>query len=90
LHEQREAVCRCPRCSHFYCRECVTEHEGQFVCSACLRALAAPKHAAASRWRVARWIFAPALFVAAFLVAWIFFYSCGQLLLASFSPHIGK
>lgn len=39
-HASREAVARCPRCRRFYCRECVTEHRGQLLCTACLAAIA--------------------------------------------------
>ena len=38
-HLSREAVARCPECSKFYCRECVTEHEGRMMCRSCLDAL---------------------------------------------------
>lgn len=37
-HPGREAVARCPECGHSYCRECVTEHRGRVLCSACLEA----------------------------------------------------
>ena len=36
-HISREAVCRCPSCGRFYCRECVTEHDERLTCSTCLR-----------------------------------------------------
>ena len=35
----REAVARCPECGRFFCRECITEHEDQVLCAACLRKL---------------------------------------------------
>ena len=35
-HPEREAVARCPSCGRFFCRECVTEHEGRILCTACL------------------------------------------------------
>ncbi len=59
LHVQREAAARCPACSRFYCRECVTEHEGRFLCATCLRARSAavdPKDPAVGRWRRAVFI----------------------------------
>ena len=37
LHAAREAAARCPRCERYYCRECITEHEGRIICAACLR-----------------------------------------------------
>jgi hypothetical protein len=35
-HLSREAVARCPDCLRFYCRECVTEHDGRMICRPCL------------------------------------------------------
>jgi hypothetical protein len=36
-HAARTAACRCPACHFFYCRECVTEHDGRMLCAACVR-----------------------------------------------------
>lgn len=36
LHTQREAAARCPECKRFFCRECITEHDGRVLCSGCL------------------------------------------------------
>ena len=36
LHPDREAVARCVGCETLYCRECVAEHDGRMLCSACL------------------------------------------------------
>ncbi len=35
-HRQREAVAMCPECGHYYCRECISEHEGRILCTRCL------------------------------------------------------
>ncbi len=35
-HETREAVCRCPSCENFFCRECTVSFESRLLCSACL------------------------------------------------------
>lgn len=35
-HGEREAVALCTRCRKPHCRECVTEHDGQVLCHACL------------------------------------------------------
>jgi len=35
-HESREAVCRCPSCRNFFCRECVVLFEARLLCAACL------------------------------------------------------
>jgi hypothetical protein len=39
-HAEREAVARCPECTHFFCRECITEHDDRVLCAACLKKLA--------------------------------------------------
>ena len=39
IHPAREAVARCPECSSYYCRECITEHEFRMVCASCLAKL---------------------------------------------------
>lgn len=41
-HAAREAAAQCPRCGRFYCRECITEHDGRIMCARCLEALLAP------------------------------------------------
>ena len=35
-HALREAAARCPECHHFYCRECITEHDDRVICTVCL------------------------------------------------------
>jgi hypothetical protein len=42
FHPLREAAARCPRCGGTFCRECVTEEEGQLACPPCLRRMAHP------------------------------------------------
>ena len=37
VHPDREAAARCPSCRHYYCRECVVEHDTRFLCAACLQ-----------------------------------------------------
>ena len=72
-HETREAVCRCPGCKQFFCRECVTEHGGRLLCAPCLRAELSQRPDR-KRFRVARWL-APVLMpLAGLLLAWSFFY----------------
>jgi len=41
-HNERGASGRCPACIRFYCRECLTEHEGRVLCTRCLQALTKP------------------------------------------------
>ncbi len=77
-HAQREAAARCPECGHFYCRECVAEHEGRVVCANCLMTLSG----ASSRKRTGRAWFALAIpCVAAFIFIWMSFFGLGQALL---------
>lgn len=78
-HGAREAVARCPECRHYYCRECITEHEGRVVCARCLEALVTASGARRIR---RRHITAGAEWVVALAVAWVFFYLVGRLLLA--------
>src|SRR5258708_26363061 len=40
-HEFREAASRCPICSRYFCRECVTEHDNRVLCVECLKAIVA-------------------------------------------------
>jgi hypothetical protein len=35
-HDDREAVCRCPSCANFFCRECVVLFESRLLCANCL------------------------------------------------------
>jgi hypothetical protein len=77
-HAAREAVARCPECTRFFCRECITEHDDRVLCAACLR-----KQADAPRVRRRGFIhalhFAQALL--GLLVAWFFFFLIGESLL---------
>lgn len=76
-HTEREAAARCPACAHFFCRECVTEHDGRVMCSRCLRAESAVRHERrlplAALGRVVA-------VVAGFVLGWFCFYSVGELL----------
>ena len=72
-HASREAAARCPGCRRFFCRECVTEHDGRVTCGSCLRK-AAP--VAGKRRRR----FTPVLAIMGLLTAWFFFYGLGELL----------
>ena len=84
-HPLREAAARCPSCTRFFCRECVTEHEGRVICAGCLREQVAAR---AARHTGRRWpgrVFSAARrgvqFTAGVVVAWLFFHLLGQLLL---------
>lgn len=86
-HSAREAVAQCPECRHFFCRECIVEHDDRVLCGACLRKVAAPKTNTRRPWRV---LMDAALTLAGMVTALLFFYWVGQLLLmtpTSFHDH---
>lgn len=75
-HSIREAAARCPGCGGFYCRECVTDHGGRWLCAACIaREVAAPV-ATTKRRRWSR-LLRPLI---ALVVAWVVLYFYGWLL----------
>lgn len=76
-HPSREAAARCPSCRRFFCRECVTEHEGRLACADCLKRTAAQAERKRVDWRA--WL-RPAWAVTGFLLAWMAFYYGGYLL----------
>lgn len=79
-HSLREAVARCPECRHYYCRECITEHDDRVICAACLRKLAA---APAAPKRLSVPWFAPVVqLVLGLCIVWLVFYLCGVTLLS--------
>jgi hypothetical protein len=70
-------VCRCPNCAKYYCRECVTEHEDRLICAACLRALTAARPQKRAFGRAAGVLCA----FTGLLLAWLFFYYAGRVLI---------
>jgi hypothetical protein len=78
IHADREAVARCPACANYFCRECVTEHEGKFLCSNCIQRRSAPIESAN---RTAGWFMAAIGMIFGLAVAWFFFYLIGRLLI---------
>ncbi len=79
-HARRAAAARCPSCGRFFCRECVTEHDGMVICAPCLRRRS---ERPPSRWAVrlaalAGWLEA----AAGLLLAWILCYAAGRFLLS--------
>ena len=80
-HVNREAAARCPKCERFFCRECVTEHDGRVICADCLTA---ETEAQTARWSPA----GLGLYLAAIagvVTAWAAYYYLGRLLLSI--PH---
>lgn len=77
-HPGREAAARCPACGGFYCRECVSEHDGRYLCAECLTRLVTPKQQGGEWTTTAK---RAALAVAGGLVLWIAFQTLGNALL---------
>ena len=76
-HEDREAAARCPECGRFFCRECVTEHQGRLFCVSCLRKISNGARRGAARFR---WFLWTAQILICFVVVWLFFYLSGRVL----------
>jgi hypothetical protein len=75
----REAAAQCPQCGRFFCRECITEHEGRIMCAPCLEALLSPEE------RQRRLIGLPLeglQLVAGLALTWLFVYGLGRILAA--------
>ncbi len=75
IHTDREAAARCPECRTFYCRECVTEHQGRMMCARCFARLeqsASHKRSSPALWST--------LSIAGLLLAWLIFYYLGMTL----------
>lgn len=79
LHAFREAAARCPDCGRFFCRECVTEHDGRVICAGCLRRLA--DAAPPPRRRVGAGFRLAAQTALSVVLLWLLFYGVGRLLL---------
>lgn len=73
-HETREAVCRCPSCKEFFCRECVVLFESRLLCAVCLTR-SSTQLALPAQTRLG--LRGMALAVLGFLIAWLLFYLAG-------------
>jgi hypothetical protein len=72
-HEGREAVCRCPECRSYFCRECVVPFEQRMLCAACLA-----RSIAAAPQSQTKFGFGGLLLAAAgFMIVWLLFYFAG-------------
>jgi len=83
IHADREAAARCIGCEQFFCRECITEHDGRMLCVRCLRKEAEPEEAPPpKRILPALGPFALILrFAIGFCVAWALFAFIGVIIL---------
>ncbi|MCP3921761.1 MAG: rhomboid family protein [Desulfobacterales bacterium] len=78
-HLQREAVAVCLKCGRFYCRECVTEHNDQVICSSCLMVKDEPIF---KKFKLRKPFIYSLLFCIGIFSAWIFFFYIGDMLLS--------
>lgn len=80
-HGAREAVARCPECGHFFCRECIVEHEDRVICAACLRKLLrqSERHGKST---IFRWSARATAFCLSLIIGWLAFYWTGKILLS--------
>lgn len=89
-HPAREAAARCPACRRHFCRECVTEHEGRYLCATCLQRPGGAGEARRRSPRAALRAFARMLVTGIALAAWFCllwgFHTLGGILLQSV-PH---
>lgn len=86
-HAQREAVARCPVCANFFCRECITEHDGRMICARCLLPSQTPQR----KRRLAAAALRSIQVLAGVLVLWLVFFLVGRaLLLVPSSFHDGS
>ncbi len=81
-HPDREAIARCPECSRFFCRECITEHEDRIICASCLQRLTAKEKEPKRKSRFWPMVFPTVKGLTGLLIGWIFFYMMGHLLLS--------
>lgn len=79
-HALRAAVARCPQCRLYFCRECVSDHEGRVLCAACLRAHL--PGTARRRTSVFSFIARTAQLLFGVFLAWLFFYGMARALLS--------
>lgn len=76
-HAQREAVARCTLCSNFFCRECITEHDGRMICARCLLPDATPHRHSLFFARILR----TCQVLAGIMILWLVIFLIGQALL---------
>ena len=78
-HPLREAAALCLECKQYFCRECVTEHEGKVLCASCLSIFSEKSETNPFSFDG---IIRMGQFFSGTLVLWVFFYYLGQILLS--------
>ena len=83
-HPDREAVARCPECTRFFCRECISEYEDRIICAGCLQRIAREAAEGPVRQRrfSLRGVWLAAQMGIGVLVAWYAFYTVGETLVS--------
>jgi len=76
-HVEREAAARCPGCTRYFCRECITEHDDRVLCAACLARISS---AELPRRRTLRSLRRAIQLGLGLLLAWFFFFAIGETL----------
>lgn len=84
IHGQREAAVRCPQCSRFYCRECVSDFGERLLCKSCL-ASQAGEELGRGHGRFLQLLRLGLGLAGGLLICWLAFYGLGQLLYST--PH---
>src|SRR5271167_2514525 len=77
-HETREAVCRCPECRRFFCRECVVPFDGRLLCATCIARANEPPLVPKKRNSPAGQLL---LGITALVFVWMIFYCLGWIVL---------
>jgi hypothetical protein len=77
-HALREAVARCPECGRYFCRECISEHEGRVICASCLKQLSITP----IKRRRLTGLIRITQFLVGVVLLWSSFYLLGKVLLA--------
>lgn len=69
---------RCLECRRHFCRECATEHGERLLCAECIKRLSAKRAGKGARLG---WVKGALAGVLGLLLAWLFFYGMGQVLM---------
>jgi hypothetical protein len=79
-HADREPAARCPECGRYFCRECVSDHDGRLLCSDCL--LTVVEQQEEQKSSRAKKLLPPLKVVFGLLAAWLAFYLLAGCLLS--------
>jgi len=80
-HPSREAVARCPICQKFYCRECITEHDGKMLCKYCLESKIESQKNDKKSSLFLKQVIIVILFISSFALSWFLFAMLGKIIM---------